>query len=490
MRCRVFSVLGLIEMAAAAALVLLGLSLPDRGDIRKSFAGARRITTAAGEQVHALREQVGELRRARPSRAADRLAAATRTLATTAKAGRVDFEAVLAIRDATDRAADGLDRLAEGFDPDALTAMGAGLSSTADFLDRDVLPAASKAADDLDDASARLGTDARRFAEAVREAPLDLKPARELHDGLARFDEGLGALHATLDPRRLAAMMRAAEGAEGVVAEAARLADRAAGYSYPAVTLDGVTPRVKNRPFWPKGAQVGADMRKVAGGVAEMGREVESLSVELPKIQEAVAESRRIVGATRKALAVALGRQDELERLMRRLPEEAARLGEELSRLTGGLAKSLRGTARLKDAAIALRKSREGLDAAAAGWPEVRSGLSGSATLLRASRDQLDRLVEHREQYEAAREQVEGLSAEFAGLLPAMTVGLDARLDHEERNLAEMAGGLAQMDEALPVYSDALGRCLVLGRLLAWLVAGIAALHGASLLVGGLPRRV
>src|SRR5436309_14993551 len=140
----------------------------------------------------------------------------------------------------------------------------------------------------------------------VCEVQPDLRPVRELHDGLARFDEGLGALHATLDPRRLAAMKQAAEGAEGVVAEAARLADRAAGYTYPVVTLDGLTPRVRNRPFWPRGAEVGADMRKVAGGVAAMGREIDTLATELPKVQAAIAESRRTVDATRRALAVAL----------------------------------------------------------------------------------------------------------------------------------------------------------------------------------------
>jgi hypothetical protein len=42
---------------------------------------------------------------------------------------------------------------------------------------------------------------------------------------------------------------------------------------------------------------------------------------------------------------------------------------------------------------------------------------------------------------------------------------------------------------ALPVYSTALERCLAIGRLLAWLVAAIAALHGPCLILGGLPGR-
>jgi hypothetical protein len=483
MRRHVFPLLGFIELTVAVALIVLGLALPGRDEVRRSFAGARRITTAAGAQVRSLRDQVGELRRSRLPEAAERLGTASRTLTATLRKSRVDFDTVRNVRDAAGRAADGLDRLARALDSVALGALGDGLGATADFLDRDVVPAATTAADDLDAASGRLRTSVRGFAEVAKQLPPDLKPVRALHDGLTRFDAGLGALHAALDPRRLAALRQATDGAEGAVAEAARLAERAAGYAYPVVTLDGLTPRVSNRPFWPRGAEVSADLRKVAAGVAAMGREIETLAKELPQLQAAVAESRQTVGATRRALAAALEQQEEAERLLRQLPEQAARLGEELPRLTGDLAVALRGTERLKQVAGALRQSRKGLDAAVAGWPEVRSGLSGSASLLRAARDPLDQLIEHRAEYEAARAQVEGLSGEFADLLPALTEGLNIRLDREDRTLAEMAGGLAQVEEALPVYATALERCLVIGRLLAWVVAAVAALHGFYLML-------
>ena len=41
MKRHVFPFLGLIELAVAVALVLLGLALPGRDDVRDSFAGAR-----------------------------------------------------------------------------------------------------------------------------------------------------------------------------------------------------------------------------------------------------------------------------------------------------------------------------------------------------------------------------------------------------------------------------------------------------------------
>jgi hypothetical protein len=76
--------------------------------------------------------------------------------------------------------------------------------------------------------------------------------------------------------------------------------------------------------------------------------------------------------------------------------------------------------------------------------------------------------------------------------LPALAHGLEARLDREDLALAEMAEGLTLVDAALPVYSRAISRSLIVGRLLAWLVAAVAGLHGSSLilasLVGGRPR--
>ena len=339
--------LGLVEWFLAAGLVALGLSLPERAEVRRSFDGARRVTGAAGEQVRRLWGEVDGLRRSRLPESAERLERASRTLAAAVRDQPIDFEAVRAVRDAAGRAADGLDHLATALDPSALGRLGEGLGSTADFLDHDVLPAADSAADDLEAASGRLKAGAESFAEVFRAAPSDLGPVRELHDGLARFDDGLASIHATLDPRRLAPMRQAADGAEGVVGEAARLAERAAGYSYPVVELDGIRPKVEQRPFWPSGGQVGADLRRVAGGVGAMDRELERLAVELPKMQAAVADSRRTIAATRSALGVALERREEVERLLAEMPAQSARLAEELPGLTAGLASALRDAGRL-----------------------------------------------------------------------------------------------------------------------------------------------
>ena len=46
--------------------------------------------------------------------------------------------------------------------------------------------------------------------------------------------------------------------------------------------------------------------------------------------------------------------------------------------------------------------------------------------------------------------------------------------------------GLTLVDAALPAYARAISRSLVVGRLLAWLVAAVAGLHGSSLILASL----
>lgn len=478
----VFPFLGLVEATAAVMMAVLGCSLPNTDDVRQSFEGARKVTAASGQQIRLLRDQVADLRRSELRRTTDHLQAATRSLTEALRKSRVDFDTIRTVRDATGQAAEGLETLAQTLDPKTLSQLGEGLGATAEFLDQQVLPAANRSADALDAASESLQASARRIAQVLKAVPLDLKPVREVYDSLSGYDAGLVSLHATLDPRRLDAMRRGVQGAKGVVFEAAGFAEQVSAYTYPVVTINGMTPKVKNRAFWPKGTAVSADMRKLADGLAGMDREIESLATEFPKLQAAVAESRKSIGATRTVLALALARQAEIERLLADGPAQATRLTDELPRMTADLSKALRSTAKLKELAVALRQSQRGIDTAVANWPRLRTGLSSSAAILLATRDQLDQLIEHRAKYEAARDQVEGFSEEFAEFLPAFADGLYARLDQEDRALAEMEGGIAQVETVLPTYSRAASRCLDIARVVVWLLAAIGGLHGSYLI--------
>ena len=486
MRRVLFPILGLGELAASGLLVVLGLALPGREDLRRSFAAAVRVTAAGGSQVRAIRDQVDDLRRSGLGPSADRLAGATRSATGVLRMRRVDFEEVEALRDATDRAAEGLDALAGSLDPEALATLGVGLESAADVLDRAILPASADAARELEATSGRLGRGARQLADLIAESPSDLAPLRDVGEGLARFDQGFAAMDGMLDPRRLVPLRRATDGAEGVVREASRLASRAAGYSYPVIAFNGLRPKVQSRPFWPAGAKVGADMREVAAGVTALGGELDTLAVELPKVQEAVRESRRTIASTRQALESALERRAEAEELLKELPEQAARLAEALPDLAADLARGLREVGRLRDLVDALRRIRIAVESARSEGPRARAALGGTAAILRSARDQLDLALEHRDDYAAALDQVGALSDDLAARAPEFADRVEAVLGEEDRTLDELTRGLEGVEQALPAYEATLIRCLGLGRSLAWLVAGIAGLHGLALIAGGL----
>jgi hypothetical protein len=58
---------------------------------------------------------------------------------------------------------------------------------------------------------------------------------------------------------------------------------------------------------------------------------------------------------------------------------------------------------------------------------------------------------------------------------------LQRSADELDKSFADMASGLERVERVLPVYSDASLHCLLIGRLLAFLVAATAGVHGSLL---------
>src|SRR5262249_37145123 len=254
--------------------------------------------------------------------------------------------------------------------------------------------------------------------------------------------------------------------------------ERLAGYTYPAVTITRGKPDFSQKSFWPEGGKIAEGMRKAAAGAKAANQEMNSLAQDLPKLRASLDDSRQIVEKTRAALATALKQQDKLEPLLKDMPAQAARLAEELPRLGGDLARILRDTNRLKEVAAGLRQAQKGIDTAVARWPEVRTTLGRMATLLGATRDQLDQALNHRSEYEAALQQTVLVGETFTAMLPLFTEQIDGRLDEEEQALGELGQSLEEVQAALPVYEQAARNVLQTGRWLAWLVAAIVGLHG------------
>jgi septal ring factor EnvC (AmiA/AmiB activator) len=185
----------------------------------------------------------------------------------------------------------------------------------------------------------------------------------------------------------------------------------------------------------------------------------------------------------RETLGLALQSQDKLEPLLKEIPTHAARLADALPKLGNDLARILRDTQRMNEAAAALRQVQQGVDRTIARWPDLRKTFAQFATILAATRDQLEHAVQHRDEYEAAMQQTVQLAESFAAILPLVTDQLDSRLDEEEQTLVDLGQSLEEVGDALPAYAITTSRLVQTGRLLAWLVAGIVGLHGCYLIL-------
>lgn len=115
--------------------------------------------------------------------------------------------------------------------------------------------------------------------------------------------------------------------------------------------------------------------------------------------------------------------------------------------------------------------------------PELRATLQRSAAVLKTSSGQLTKALLHRDRYEETLKQSVAVADELAATLPFFTEQIDGRLAEEEHALNELEGSLTEVRAALPVYAQTTTHVLRTGRLLAWLGATIAALHGCYLML-------
>jgi uncharacterized phage infection (PIP) family protein YhgE len=482
MRRAWFVGLGVLELAVAIVLVSFGWQLPGAADIDQSFRSVERVTERTGHQVRLLRDQVHDLRQPEMDETARRLQTQMRKVTRTLRAQNIDFDTVRTMRDSLGDVAAGLNSLADTLDADSVGKLGDGLGSTADYLEK-VAPAAARAADRLDASTDALRSDAAALAALLRSGPLDLGAVREIHDGLARFSDGLDRMNGALKLQKFDTMRDGVKGLESALNRGADQVDHLAGYTYPVITMNGFKPTVNRKEFWPEGGRIAEDLRKAAEGVSAAGKEMDGLASELPKLRASLEESRKVADRSREALANALKQQDKVEPLLKKVPEQAASLAEELPKLGADLARVLRDTEKLKDLAASLRQAQKGIDGAVKRWPELRQTLARSATLLKAAQQQLGNVVEHRREYEQALDETIALTEEFADRLPQLTHHLDGQLGEQEQSFDELGRSIDEVSAALPAYGRTASRLVQATRLLLWLVAGIVGLHGAYLIV-------
>ncbi len=485
MRRIVLTLIGSVECVVAVVLFAFAWILPGTHEVNDHVGRVHKVTEQSGSEVTRLRTQVAQLRTRQPQikDLADRLQTQSEDMIAGLRSQQVDYDTVQTVGDSLGDVADGLDGFSKTLDPNAMQQLGLGLGTTADFLDKQVVPGADHAADDLEKSTAGLRDDAKRLAGLLRNAPLDLKSAREVHDSLAKFGDSLHRMRNTLKPENVDTMREGFRGLETSLSTGADQVERLSGLSYPVVTFTGLKAHVERRPFWPEGDTIAEGMRKAARGAAAAAKEMDALAADLPKLREGIDESGKLVDKTRDALATALKQQETVELLLKDVPEHAARLAEDLPRLGTDLAKILRDTSRLKEVAALLREAQKGIDMAVVRWPDLRKTLDRSAVLLRATQKQVRHALANREMFEASLDVTIALIRAITTTLPAMAQELEANLRDQEQSLGNLEHSINEVSASLPEVADTASTMLNLTRLLMVLVGGVFVLHGGFVVI-------
>lgn len=474
--------LGVIEVAIAIALVVIGLKLPSRSDVAANFDRVEKVTDGSEKQVRLMREQVSDLRRQDLATKAEQLRKHTRTAADSAAKQKVDFNTIDAIAHALADVSKGLNTWADTVDAERMKQVSTGLGEAGAFLETGVAEPSEKSAAELEVTLTALEKDSKRLAVLLKQAPPDLKAAKTIHEGLGSFDTGLEKLAELVKPDRIAAMKEGLSGLETSLTSTADQVDKVSAISYPIITLNGLKPSIETKPFWPDGDKVADGLRKATKGVQAANKQMDDMGKHLPELQKALTESRKSVAQTRDTLGLALKNQAETEKLLKSVPEQTAALAEAIPNLGRTLTKALRETKKLRELATGLKAMQKSLDETLKGWPQVAMGLKRSATVLDQAKSQLDVAAANRVEYEKAMESSSQVARSLADILPAFTDHLDSRLGQQESSLEQMETGLAEVNQSLPVMEEKTADVIQMVKWLLYLVGVLVALHAAYVL--------
>ena len=105
---------------------------------------------------------------------------------------------------------------------------------------------------------------------------------------------------------------------------------------------------------------------------------MEAFNKELPKFRDSLEQSRKVVAATRQALAKALEQAGEDRAGAAAPAEHLARLADDLPQLIGELAKVLRETSKLKEIAAQCAQAEKGIDVGVDALAGVEDGAEAS----------------------------------------------------------------------------------------------------------------
>jgi DNA repair exonuclease SbcCD ATPase subunit len=467
----------ILELGIAGMLLRLGSELPEPTQIETSFAKAKNVTGQARNEIEQIREQIKLLRRPELQELAGKLQKEVRVVTKLLHDQKVDFETVAAVRDGLGGVAAGLAGLAKTLDAAHIEQLADGLGVTADFLDKELVPAATNAGQQLDKSTAALAKNAQAAAKFLKELPLDVSSLKQVHDGLGQFAEGLDKMKDTLKIKRLKTLQEGFDGMYSALVTGAEQVERLADFTYPIIVFNGIKPQIDRKPFWPEGNQIGAGLRKAGDGVKAAQQEIGDMAKNLPELHDSIAATQKVIEGTRKTLELALKQQGAVEPLLKQLPQQAAQLAEDLPKLGQDLAMILKDTSKFQAVAKALRKAQNELQQQAANWPKLQLAVLASSKVLKATEHQLSEALKQHQQYENAVDQAVKLGDNFAAMLPLMSTGMQMQLEEQDRSLSSLGTSLDDVGQSMYAYGEVGRRLVETSRWLAWLMALLVALH-------------
>ena len=377
---------GLVQITIGASL------LAASGWLATADLGANDTADSihrAGKQIRRTGEQLARWQR---EREAARIAWQREARAAAARQAQQDADHLARLRDSLTAVRNGLVSMAALLDDQPTRQLASGLGETASYLDQQV-DAAEKAASRLEKTAALLQADSLRLAQLLRATSLDLDSVQQVHDALGRFAAGTEALRHVLELPRLPTIRNGLQGLETSLTRGAEQVESLASYTYPVLTWHGWHPMVDYRQFWPQGGEIAHGMYEAAAGVKAADHELATLGKELPKVRTALRSSQQVLERSRDTLATVLRYRGLIEPLVRSLPETAARLADDLPKLSQQLAATLRQTQRLRAVAQGLRSTQKQLERSVAAWPQVRQTLLDVSNGIETQRQEIDRIL-------------------------------------------------------------------------------------------------
>src|SRR5262245_38745974 len=229
MRRAVFFALGVLELAVASILLAIGLLLPAASTVRDKFDRIEQVVDNTEEQVAELRKQVGTVRDERVQKFLKDLGPHLPRLKQRLR-GDVTFETAREASQSLGTLARAMEEWANTLDPALIQSLSEGTLQLASFLDDIVATTAGKSAARLEKTTETLRKDAEVLTRLLKDAPPDLRAARDIYESLSRFSEGLDKVSVLMDPERLKAMREGFKGMESSLETGAAQVDKLASY--------------------------------------------------------------------------------------------------------------------------------------------------------------------------------------------------------------------------------------------------------------------